>query len=393
MNKNIFVFVVCGAAEHIETLHFSLKYLQHFSKNEVIVVTDSARNEIAINHDHIIDVKVDKKHNHHQASIYLKTGLNKFLPKGNNYCYLDTDVIAVSEDCDQIFNDYIAPITFAQDHCKIRNFSSYAVHCNCTEEWDKNKAIFYEHMKSIERNRTTIDPFLLKKADELQLLFDQLKKSFFKKVYTAIKFVISYPVFKLNKEFYFNRKSRTWHISSGEIVMYDTYVEKSQEKPNGIYYNKWNQKWYDKEGNDIWQDECDHLLLQIAETFEIKIKDKNWQHWNGGVFLFNNESDAFLNAWHQKTMHIFTLPNWKTRDQGTLIATAWEFGLNNHATLSKKWNFIADYYKKSLKLNSNEGLITDDDFKTSYKPILMHVYHNWGKQDWDVWQWIENKIS
>jgi hypothetical protein len=159
MNKNIFVFVVCGAAEHVETLHFSLKYLQHFSKNEIFVVTDSSRNEIAINHDQIIDVKVDEKYNHHQASIYLKTGLNKFLPEGNNYCYLDTDVIAVSENCDLIFNEYIAPITFAPDHCKIRNFSSYAVQCNCTEEWDKNKAIFYEHMKNIERNRTTIDPF------------------------------------------------------------------------------------------------------------------------------------------------------------------------------------------------------------------------------------------
>jgi len=132
------------------------------------------------------------------------------------------------------------------------------------------------------------------------------------------------------------------------------------------------------------------LLLQIAETFEISIKEKNWQHWNGGVFLFNHESDGFLNAWHKKTMRIFTLPNWKTRDQGTLIATAWEFGLNNHATLSKKWNFIADYFNNGLMLNSNEGLITDDGFKTSYKPEFMHIYHHWGKQDWDVWQWIEN---
>jgi hypothetical protein len=48
----------------------------------------------------------------------------------------------------------------------------------------------------------------------------------------------------------------------------------------------------------------------------------DWQHWNGGVFLFDDSSVEFLSSWHEKTvMRIFDLPNWKTRDQGTLIAT------------------------------------------------------------------------
>jgi hypothetical protein len=392
MSKNIFVFVVCGSSEHIDTLHFSLIYLKHFSKNEIIVVTDSSRNEITINHDNIIDVKIDKKYNHHQASIYLKTGLNNVLPKGNNYCYLDTDVIAVSNSCDNIFNEYVTPITFAPDHCKLRKFSAYAVNCNCSEEWKKNRTIYYDYMESLEL-KTIKDPYLIKKATELQFLFDNLNKTFLTKILTAVKFALSYPKFVLNQEFYFNRKTRTWHLNTGDIVMYEVHLKKNQEKPKGIVFNKWNQKWYDTHGNDIWQDECDHLLVQIAETFDIKIKNKNWQHWNGGVFLFNDQSEAFLNTWHQKTLHIFTLPNWKTRDQGTLIATAWEFGLNNHPTLSKKWNFIADYFNNGLMLNSNEGIVTDDGFSTSYKPSFMHVYHNWGKQDWGIWQWIETKIS
>lgn len=389
MSNNIFVFVVCGATEHIDTLHLSLKYLKHFSKNEIIVVTDSSRNEIAINHSHIIDIKVDAKYNHHQASIYLKTGLHKFLPKGNNYCYLDTDVIALSADCDNIFNEFSAPITFAPDHCKVKKFSAYAVNCNCSNEWKKNRDLFNKYMESMAKITIT-DPYLLQKSKELQFHFDELKNSFFKKLTIACRFFLSYPIFKLNDEFYFDRKARTWHLTSSEIVMYEVDVQKIQ-KETGLIYNKWNQKWYDKNGNDIWMDECNHLVDYIANTFNITVKDKNWQHWNGGVFLFNDESRDFLEAWFNKTMHIFTLPGWKTRDQGTLIATAWEFGLNKHPTLSKQWNFIADYYNKGLMLDDDKNLITDDGFKTSYKPVFMHVYHNWGKQDWNIWQWIIGK--
>jgi len=390
MSRNIFVFVVCGAAEHIDTLHLSLKYLSHFSKNEIIVVTDTSRNEIAINHHHIIDVKVDKKYNHHQASIYLKIGLHKFLPKGNNYCYLDTDVIALSVDCDNIFNEFAAPITFAPDHCKVRKFSAYAVNCNCTSEWKKNRDLFNKYMESMERI-TIKDPYLLQKSKELQFHFDNMKNSTVKKIITAVRFFLSYPIFRLNNNFYFDRKARTWHLTSGEIVMYEVDVLKIQ-KETGLVYNKWNQKWYDKNGDDIWLDECNHLTTYIADTFQINVNEKNWQHWNGGVFLFNDKSHDFLDAWFNKTMQIFTLPNWKTRDQGTLIATAWEFGLSKHPTLSKQWNFIADYYNNGLMLDAEKGLITDDGFKTSYTPVFMHVYHNWGKKDWNIWQWIIGKI-
>ena len=103
IKKNTFVFVVCGGRDHVETLHFSLAALKHFSQAGVVVVTDSSRNEIPVNHDTVIDIQTPEHFNHHQASIYLKTGLHKFLPTGNTYCYLDTDVIACSADADTIF--------------------------------------------------------------------------------------------------------------------------------------------------------------------------------------------------------------------------------------------------------------------------------------------------
>ena len=79
MSANKFVFVVCGGCEHIETLHYSLQFLKKFSANEIIVVTDAARNEVPVQHDNVIQVDTPTHFNHHQASIYLKVGLNNCL--------------------------------------------------------------------------------------------------------------------------------------------------------------------------------------------------------------------------------------------------------------------------------------------------------------------------
>jgi hypothetical protein len=78
MKNNCFVYVVCGDKEHIDTLHYSLLFLKHFSSNKIIVLTDSSRNETPVIHDSIIDIKTPEKYNNHQASIYLKTGVNQF---------------------------------------------------------------------------------------------------------------------------------------------------------------------------------------------------------------------------------------------------------------------------------------------------------------------------
>jgi len=390
MSKGTFVFVVCGGKEHIETLHLSLQYLRKYSHQEIIVITDTSRNEIEISHENLIDIKTPREFTHHQASIYLKTGIHKFLPTGNLYCYLDTDVVAVSEQCDEIFNEYITPIRFAPDHCKVRKFSSSAVHCNCQKNRETDRQKFFQFTKDI--NGVTItEPHLIDKGKELQFEFDQLKKSLLKKIYTAVRFFLSPQIFHFNTQFYFNKKNKTWHIKNGDIVMYDVDVEKMQ-KATGLLYNKWTKKWQNQQGEDIWYDECNHLTEYISETFKINIKDKNWQHWNGGVFLFDDTSHNFLDAWHNKTIHIFAMPEWKVRDQGTLIATVWEFGLANHPTLSKKFNFIADYNNNGVQINTQTEHITDDGFVTSYQPAFVHVYHHWGNKSWPIWQWIEIKL-
>lgn len=388
MTKNIFVFVVCGSKEHIDTLHFSLKYLKRFSKNEIYVITDVKRNEVPIIHDVVFNIDTPEKFNHHQASIYLKTGLYKFVPPGNNYCYLDTDVIALSNECDSVFDQFSFPITFAPDHCKVRKFSPYAVNCECLKRWSKDRENYNSALSIHDKNKLIKDPSILKKARELKFLFETIKGSVYKKILTGIRYLFSLNFFKLDNEFYFDKKNRTWHLNTGEIVMYEVDVKKI-ERLSGLKFNKWNQKWINTNGEDIWQDECGHLTEFIYRDFDIQVKDKDWQHWNGGVFIFNDSSRAFLESWHEKTLKIFDYPDWKTRDQGTLIATAWEFRLQNHSTLDKKWNLIADYNNSFLKWIDKETVqLSVNEY---IKPVLIHVYHHFGDRDWSFWNVIENK--
>lgn len=387
--NNCFVFVVCGAKEHIETLHFSLERLKKYSQSGIKIITDSSRNEVPIKHDDVIDIKTDEKYNHHQASIFLKTGIHKFLPVGPKYCYLDTDVVALNKEVDLIFNEYLAPITFAPDHCKVLKFSPYSVNCGCKEKWEVKRNKFESASLKHDKNRALLDKEIIEKQKQLQAYFAKIKTNFLLKLTTAFRYFISIKTFYLNQQFMFDKKNRVWKDKqTDENILYEVDVQKI-ENETGFTYNKWTHKWLDSDKNDIWQDECDHLPNFIKETFNVEITNKNWQHWNGGVFLFDENSHDFLNAWHNRTMHIFTLDKWKTRDQGTLIATAWEFGLVNHKTLNKKWNFIADYNKEGLDFKET-GQFTDDYWENEFNPALIHIYHHWGDETWSIWNWVLN---
>ncbi|MGM0649608.1 MAG: hypothetical protein ACQES1_03760, partial [Bacteroidota bacterium] len=109
-----FVFVVCGDRKHTETLNFSLKFLKKFSSARIHVITDMSRNKAEIEHDIIIDIKTPDNLSHHEASIYLKTSMHNYLniKKHDKYCYLDSDVIAVSDKVDNIFQYEPEPILF-----------------------------------------------------------------------------------------------------------------------------------------------------------------------------------------------------------------------------------------------------------------------------------------
>ncbi len=127
--KDAFVFVACGEL-HAARLKVALRYLRHFSRSDIVVV--KARTRARFDCDQIVAPKVPAGLNNHQASIFLKTSLHRILsPRKRRFCYLDNDVIAVSRGVDEIFRLAQPPVSFAVDHCTLRQFSRYAVNCGC----------------------------------------------------------------------------------------------------------------------------------------------------------------------------------------------------------------------------------------------------------------------
>lgn len=392
--QQVFVFVVCGGQEHIDTLNFSLQYLRHFSKKAIWVVTDSRRNEGEIQHTDIIDIETPKEMDNHQASIYLKTGLHKFLPQGNLYCYLDTDIMALDEQVDEIFNEYVPPITFAPDHCVMKYFGVSAVMCNCTSYYKGLLDQIDVIMKKYDPNYGLMPD--TKIQDDIQQKQQSVKANRFSALWHYLKYQLSGNRYQLG-QYSYHKDKKYWTNNEGEIVLYNHQVDYEQiysviKEDLNLILDKEKGLWQLDDGRYLL-DYCEHFQEQLSKDFHVGGIPQDWQHWNGGVFLFDDQGHEFLEAWHKKCLFVFNSPDWRTRDQGALIATVWEFGLQDHPTLSKVWNFIVDAQKEV----NNELMIFDAATQTfsdgkneqGYTPHFIHVYHDFGKTDWYLWQWIE----
>jgi glycosyltransferase involved in cell wall biosynthesis len=151
------------------------------------------------------------------------------------------------------------------------------------------------------------------------------------------------------------------------------------------------------------QPECDHLLEAIHKTFGVKITPEAWPHWNGGVFVFDEASAGFMEHWHQNTLRIFNQPYWKIRDQGTLAATVWQLGLQNHPTLPRDFNFIVDpldrvpdakrdtVLPRELFPNESYALRNGTSNGTAKPhPAFLHFINGGiGKRGWKNWDDVE----
>ena len=379
MNK--FVFAVCGAENYISQLAFSIERLKRFTHNEIIVVTDSRRNEIPISHENIIDIKTPAEYDNHQASIFLKTSLHKILPKGHTYCYLDSDVVCLSEKVNEIFSRYSAPITFANDNAPLEYFSPHAMNCKCLENHAHRGKIIAKFKTNVAKrigNFNLDDESIMHDRKELAELFTKTKHSLWgASRYFFMRYLPFVRSFTLGK-FVFNKSEMCWRNQQGDVVELDFRYYKR------LIFPKLGENPVDWTNFELDTPHCNHLSEYLSKTYGINIPD-NWQHLNGGVFLFDDSSAEFLDYWHEKTIAEFANPYTKTRDQGTLALTVWKFGLQNHSTLPVEFNWIAEFADRNIDYDASKGY-TRDGFKTISHPILMHIYHHWGDDGWNIWR-------
>ena len=200
------------------------------------------------------------------------------------------------------------------------------------------------------------------------------------------------------KNYYFDKKKYFWYNKSNEIFHFDyKHFEKKLQESTGIFFDKKAGVWKDI-NNEIISPQtpnCHHLMEYISHKYNQQIPS-NWQHWNGGVFLFNKESFEFLDFWHKITIDEFNNSYTKTRDQGTLAVGAWKFGLQQHVTLSDEYNFITEFDNPKISYKHNIGF-TKDGFITTFNPKFLHIYHEWGHNGWTIWDFVielgkKNKI-
>lgn len=148
------------------------------------------------------------------------------------------------------------------------------------------------------------------------------------------------------------------------------------------------------------QEECEHLPRAIKKKFGVAIADKHWNHWNGGVFVFDRDSAEFMDTWHRYTLAAFDDPYWKTRDQGTLVATVWKLKLQKLATLPRRYNFIVDRHKSIPQEKRKSAKPRDMPVNDSYslsgaepgkpRPSLIHFINGGvGTQGWKNWDDVE----
>lgn len=238
------VFVVCGPELHVLTLATAVRHLRPLTALEIWVVTDSSRNVRPIDVDgvdRVVDVTAPGHLDDHQASIWLKTGVHRHLPTGE-WCYLDSDIVAVRPGMEAIFDQPRGAVAFASDLTisvnQVDRFSPWAMTCECSGHGDTHS--------------------------------------------------------------------------------------------------------------------CSHLRDQLRARFGVEVPG-DWVHWNGGVFRFGEGSAAFLDMWNERAVASFDWPEWRTRDQGALISTAWSLGQQDSLRLPAEFNFIADLGNGDLCLDPERG--------------------------------------
>lgn len=425
---NKFVFVVCGAAAHLQTLHFSLQRLKKYSACEILVVTDGKRNEIPVQHGQIIDIATPAWMNHHQAAIWLKTRLHRVLPEGPLYCYLDTDVVAVRPGVDDIFKHFVPPVTFCTDHCRLLAFSPNAVHDPkydaLLEKQTRQCALYYQfkkdddlqleaaakHVKKAKELKAAFNARRPLHAQPLPKFYSQPLKAvailFNKIVFQGLKLSVKskkrleslhrkifgtpldYDYFLAEQGYRYDPRQESWHDLQGTLLFEENYVVHRIESCSEFRWDRAQQVWRDEQGNNISQIESDKFHRLALEKFNVKIEPQDWQHWNGGVFLWDSSAMPFLDQWQEWSIAIMTDPAWKTRDQGTLAAAAWKFGLQHQPTLPIVFNFIADYYHPRLVYRRNLGFSFVEDGPV-IQPFFLHVYHHFGDTTWQLWRDLE----
>lgn len=365
--ERCFVFAVCGQRQHIDLFHRTAGHLSRHSAHRVVVVTDPARNETPISHTDIVEVHTDPALSDHRASILLKTSLHRHLPKENLYCYLDTDVLALSPECDAVFDAFSGPVSFATDMVPMNVFSRFAADCGCNEELS---AAITARETAIQLFSETLGKEHRAVLEEIGRLTERNRATALSRAFSWLRYHFPGKNYRLSQNLIQEKCTGQWMDGNGLFLKEKYDLNHFIEKETGL---RWDATLGDhvlENGQPIGAYTCTHLHGLINEKFGTGEIPSDWRHWNGGVFLFDDSSAEFMEHWHSATRAIFSDSRWKTRDQGTLAATVWKLGLQDSPTLNAHFNRIVDLAAQQVELTGDGSVIIDGEKE---HPTLLHA--------------------
>ncbi|MEO7794252.1 MAG: hypothetical protein ABIV06_05710 [Thermoanaerobaculia bacterium] len=398
MSAPAFVFAVCGARPHFDRLAIAIAHHARHSRREILVVTDPARNRGVVPPlpaDQIVAAATDPGLTDAEAAIELKTGLATLLPAGRLYAYLDSDVLAIGDEVDTIFDAFVPPVTFAPDlpmrGASLRTFSSHAIDCECAGERQRLTRFFdrLDDLTALHRQHNDLaplsDPALYSRAaftgerrggkwwrgeargasGDGGIRFEQ---RFEDGAPVGIVYRFAGTAWRFEQ---LGGEGGIWHDGDGTMrwvtdagccdggYWQDEAGDSFRRKPSpagderlwfraGAPRRRWQADpgsdaggaWVDAHGRELGA--CDHLVDALERLFAITIADRQWVPWNGGVFLFTADAAGFFADWQTRCRTIFRTPGMRVRDQGALVASAWASALENHPRLPQRFNRIVD---------------------------------------------------
>ncbi|MGQ9847356.1 MAG: hypothetical protein ACUVQP_07635, partial [Bacteroidales bacterium] len=220
------------------------------------------------------------------------------------------------------------------------------------------------------------------------LLYNQISSNVLKLFFFVLKVIVSSIIgkVKIKEGVVLNVRKKQWEINQNFVYPILLLYRNRIKEKTGYTFNFFKRQWTKNQQPAIVPNRCNHLQQALLETFHVEVP-LDWQHWNGGVFVFDSQSYNFMEQWHQNTKAIFANSYWNVRDQGTLIATVFQNNLQNHSTLPEKFNFIADFYKPEITVDKSQKFLLKGE--KIIQPAMIHIYHHWNDEQWDVWQFVK----
>jgi hypothetical protein len=291
---------------------------------------------------------------------------------------LDSDVVAVSSEVDRVFDQFRGSVVFAADMGKLEDFSPFAVNCACMDQTValKDAQMRYDSEGFKEYQRCT---------DAISVELAKNRKDLIGRIRSWVNYQFGHLEFyRLSNGYYQHKETGRWY-SEGGIDIDATYARIPWiSKASGCMWNATDQRYERVDGSDAEVLKCEHLRELLKLDFDVDVP-KGWQHWNGGVFLFDTRAESFFADWNGHVLKVFGSAAWRTRDQAALIATVFGHGLQNAPLLDCKFNFIVREDEFEKLLASEEGVLFDG---IETQPAFLHFIDWVSGRDAELDKWV-----